>query len=448
MKGGSVMSEFNPIAVFKIGDQESKTPFLDGELIDVIDPNEQPYLWSGLSDEMQTIFYCRIIPIEKRDQYRGYLRDLEKPNKPKCILRPDRLTSEEQEELRDKYAKKTLEEIDESKFDFGEDLTPNPKTEDQNAWTGGNVTVGSGGTYATWATLIADLGTFTSDGIGLQISDVTETTSPVVSNNIGSNTMIFDGGKYNINHINRIMYYGPEGTGVAIIREFNPVRTADAGADFVPAVIITLVDTTITIKIYNSLFDGGGFSGTGLEVADDTPICHVYNNILIDYNGTTSSTGLDIFSAHTSSIIENNTIYNCGIGMNFGSNDCHGLNNAAFENNTDYSSTTLLATFSKCASSDATGSESSLRNLTTSDEFESLVSTDSDFLVPKITGTLYGAGANPTIAGHTTYYNDVTIVTGDVDIGANGIARETGVVIGKKYLTTKVSIGTKVGFFN
>ena len=62
------------IAVFKIGDQESKTPYKDGELIEIIDPNEQGDNFV-LSDEMQTIFLCVKVPINEKALYFAYIQN-------------------------------------------------------------------------------------------------------------------------------------------------------------------------------------------------------------------------------------------------------------------------------------------------------------------------------------------------------------------------------------
>jgi len=410
------------IAVFKIGDQVSSNPYLDGELIEIVDPNEQAGNFV-LSDRMQTIFYCRRIALNKKTQYRNYMK-VNGSGKSKCILRPNKLSKEEKELLRDESAIKPIQNIDESVFDFGDNLNSNAKVKDKNAWVGGSVTVGSDGDYATWALLVADLGTFTSDGTATQISNVTETISSILGNSVSSYTMILDGGNYKINHVNRIMYYTPESsTGTGIIKNFHTVRTADAAANTVPAIVTTDVSTSITYSFYNNKFDGGGFNGRGLDLSDNTPICDVYNNLFINYNGNIGSIGLKTTLVNTSTVISGNTFLNCDIGLDFNSQDMEAQNNASFCTSTDYFSTGSLTMFSKCASSDATGSEAGLQSLVANTVFQSTTSTDVNFLYPVKDEALYGAGANPTISGHDTYFNNYPIILGDVDIGANGLLR-------------------------
>jgi len=132
--------------------------------------------------------------------------------------------------------------------------------------------------------------------------------------------------------------------------------------------------------------------------------------------------GLLVWSTVTANFsIENITSYNNLYGFYFKTNPILGVSNCASYDNTtnDYNGTANIA-FSKCASSDATGSEAGLQSRTFATDFEDAT----DFL-PTTDGALYGAGATVAVSGHIEYLNDITIVTGDVDIGANGLTRST-----------------------
>jgi len=404
------------IAVFKIGDQQSKKPFLDGELIEIIDLDEQVENFT-LSDDMKRIFLC--LPIHRREK--GKFRSYTKPDAAtKCILRPNRLRGPDKRQLRNKNAIKCFKNFDLNLLDIGVDLKPNPPQKDENAWEGGSVTVGSGGTYATWVVCGGDAGTFTSNGTATSISNTTESGTPTFDNAHGVYTMELGGGAFIMSYSgsNHGIRLDQEGTGDILVHSFHYLRTGNAASGVYAAIVIVNMSTTLDLFIFNNTSNGGSFIGSGIRIVDVTPILCVYNNVFLDHNGAASCSGFKTSGGtlNSASILENNTVYNCYLGFEMATNSGHLLNNAAFDNTVDYSSYSSLTTFSKCASSDSTGSESGLHNLIASEVFRSL-----DNLVPIEYGALDGTGVNPTIPGHTHYLNGIPIVLGNVDIGANGV---------------------------
>lgn len=435
------------VVVFKIGDQEAKQPYKDGELVEVIDYNEQieGYI---LSLDMFRIFYCKKIPIERLNFYRSKTRQYDehtdKPPKAQCFLRPERLTKEERENLRNPNAIKDystliedyidcdnldqLETLDESTVDFGDDLEYNPPAEDHNAWVGGAVTVGSGGIYATWTALGADAGTFTSHGTATQISALTYSTNSGFTNTYGIYNMILDGGNYLLTATNRAVHgivWNAEGSSAGNeMRNFNMNRTTNETSG-ISNIYLWGVDNISTINIHHNIINGTHNDTrytNGIRCSDNTPIVNIYSNVIYGCNK-----GMELTQINNSSKVENNTIYDCATyGIGAGNFAISMSNNASFDAGTDYANTGSLLVFSKCASSDATGSEVGLQSLVAATVFQSVTSTDSIFLWPVQGDALDSAGVNPTITGHDTYYNNVSIVEDDVNIGANGIPDGNG----------------------
>ena len=321
----------------------------------------------------------------------------------------------------------------------------------QGSYTFGTVT----SDYATWELAIADLAfPLTGDLTLTGEADATITTGFFVNDvNLAGHTLTFDGGGYSYQHNtgeSLIRIDEPKGAdSQVIIQNWKIKRLVDASPTFHGIVYIYRPQVNSQIfTIRDCSFDMNDKKGHGIiliynlgGVAATTYITNV-----VSWGCTTGSDSLgsayagityydDGFSTYVNCDAENCTIYDCeGVGFEVGSGQGDLKNVACFDNGTDFANTGSLNLFSKCASSDATGSEAGLRNLTAADCFESLTDTDADFLYPKTTGDLYGAGANVSIPGHTEYYNDVTIETDDVDIGAYGIDRDVPPSTGDSWL--------------
>jgi len=328
----------------------------------------------------------------------------------------------------------------------------------QTTWVGGDVTVGDDGDFANWKDILNNIGTFTSNGTATQISDITEAELPYTQASIGTYTQILDGGNYLLTTsiTNHHLQLSQIGTGVLEIRNFHFIRTTNSATGLNACIYINHVgEPDLSVKIHDNIFDGAEYKGSGIRSTTHDQILSIYNNIFFDCVGDSLSAGIKIDSGdgNANSIYENNTIYSCYEGIEINSNDGNALNNAVFDSTgSDYNDTGSLSTFSKCASSDATGSEVGLQSLTAATVFQSLDDTNDFFLWPVADESLHGAGANVTISGHIVYYNGVAILTDDVDIGANGLTDRppppplvTADVL--KRLYTTINLGSQIGSF-
>lgn len=319
------------------------------------------------------------------------------------------------------------------------------------AWTGGNVTVGSGGTYTSWKQLTDFTGTFASNGTATALEASVQTVDITFVNDVGNYEMTLDGDGYGFDHSSTRFGFiiQPTSTGKVYVKNFSFTRSTGASSAYA-AVIIGGASNSGTVYLIDNIFNAGGYSCSGYRINNSAPIVYMYNNIL--YNSGVSSKGVVVDSSdgNVSSIYENNVIFDFAEGFDMNSNTGTLKNNSCFDNSTrDYSDVGSLTAFDKCASSDTTGSEAGLRNLVAATVFQSLTDTDENFLWPVRDESLFGAGVNPTITGHITYYNGVDIVTDDVDVGANGLTPRILVVVVaiKKALSTKINIGSRIGSF-
>jgi hypothetical protein len=322
------------------------------------------------------------------------------------------------------------------------------KVKDINAWVGGAVTVGSAGTYATWVALAADIGTFTSNGTATMISNLTQVAQATFTNTIGIYDMVFNGDQnlLTISHSGSGINWQSEGSSTGNkVMNFKTRRLTNGLATVRAAFEFASIGNTHTINIHHNRIDGNNLTGAGIRPGDGTVILNIYSNIIFDCGnyGMFFSGG----TGNASNKYENLTVLNSGIGIQVNNNAGSMIDIAVFDCATDYSNTGFLSTFSKCASSDATGSEVGLQNLTAATVLQSLVDTSDVFLWPVRDESLFGTGVDPTIVGHTTYYNGVTILTDDVDIGANGLEVRVLLDTLRRILTTQIKIGSKIGNF-
>jgi len=294
---------------------------------------------------------------------------------------------------------------------------------DVMAWNGGPVTVGLnvGDTYASWVLLVADSGLFAASGTATQTTAISNTGQVSIANDVATFTMTLCGENFltTIAHNTNFMLIRPTGTtGNVVLTKFNMKRTINASAA-TRAGINANTNATVPININHCMYNGNSMAaGAGFIISNNTVIVDVSSCAAYDAQQT----------FHCSSGSNKVTIENCtglnasASGINTGGQALHILNCASFDSTgNDYHNTGSETTFTKCASSDLTGSEAGLQSLVAATVFESVISTESDFLVPVEGESLDGTGAAITIAAHTTYLNDVVIVAGDVDIGANGV---------------------------
>ena len=312
----------------------------------------------------------------------------------------------------------------------------------QGSYTFGKVT----SDYATWELAIADLAfPLTGDLTLTGEANATITTGFFVDDvDLNGHTLTFDGGgySYELNAAEALFRIDEprDNNSQVIIQNWKVKRIIDASPTSRGIVHIYRPNKdSQTFIIRDCSFDLNNYKGHGILLIYNrdglSATTYITNVVIWDGTSGTDNYGNSYagimywyqagISTYVNCDAENVVIYDCeGIGFEVGSGQGDLENVACFDNGTDYANTGGLNLFLKDASSDATGSEAGLRNLTAADCFESLTDTDEDFLYPKTTGDLYGAGANVSISGHTQYYNDVTIIENDVDIGAYGIERD------------------------
>lgn len=297
----------------------------------------------------------------------------------------------------------------------------------------GTCTIGAGGdapNYLTWAAFKADLAaTLTGDLTATQVADTTETDPSAFTTALAGYTLRLTSDTNPLGNFTagRISTYTSSTAGAL---KFT-CTSASSGAKIIlnnlnykmggtgVTVYTFLSNTTnITHQVYDCLVNGGGRRLIGLQANAANCVVQVYNYVAANSTSASAAAhtvGLLLSSCHSSSIIENCSFHNFtqtstgyGVGLwNYINSTCVIKNIASFSNEKDYAYGTGAtgglgsATASKCASSDATGSEVALQSLVAADEFESLDIASADFLKLKSTATMKNIGTTPSIGANT-----------------------------------------------
>lgn len=429
----------------KVGDQETAEGsehlgFKDGMPIQIINPNVDNFI---VSDDMKRIFSCIRLPLAMQAEAATWCipnqfgDNIDKSNyrvrsKLFNFKELELATGIENLEV-DLRSKKTVDIIDCSNLDVNslvkDSAILNAPAKDLNAWVGGAVTFGSGGTYLTIVLMAADAGTFTSSGTATLVSSITETSFSNFANNIGIYDLTITGdwingvsatgytisSNYNVTFT---LFWSGSGSGTFSVK--NTKWIALASVEFL-RVNSTSTHTGI-FEVKDNFFDMAAFSSTQVLRVSQSSVCvRCSNNIVVSSRGT--AVKIDASGGHADSIYEGNFLFDCTTGFDFVSEPGKAQDNYT-SGTTCYSNTGGLSVYSKCASSDATGSEVGLQSLAAATVFQSVTPTDANFGVPVFGGALNGTGVNPLIITRTFYYNGIPIVLGDVDIGAKGLARD------------------------
>jgi hypothetical protein len=420
---------------FKVGD--AANGLKHGQPICYIDPANYDVLdySKTLSYNMKRVFLCTRVKKNKFDYVKDLFADgAPKKNKVKWnkIKQDKNIPYNLEEKLLSQDTVEVIDITDEIET-FIEPLTGNEEPViDANAISTGTYTVGTSGDYANRSLFAADLTTLTGDLTGNQISNITENSNSLFNIVLSGYKFVMDGNGYTVNvafdsDLNSIAFNGP---GSATFKNNIYDRTVAAASIITGVFTVINTVTPFTLCIYNNTIINN--SGAVFRQATPNTIVNMYNNIS---NSIAIGIVIDANDDNPNSIFESNTFYNntyAGITINNATSTYN--NNVCFNNSSRNFESIGSATGNNNASSDATaadinwssGSNNQI-NLVAANEFESLVSTDANFLLPVKNGNLNGAGINPIISGHTTYYNGVSIVLGDVDIGAKGLARHADV---------------------
>jgi len=430
--------------VYKVGDKRTASGkehmgVRDGMIIEVIDPEEWPQGEPVISNFMQKAFCIIKHNRSWKQDLRDAATDSGNSNNPQSykVKRKKIDFNEIGNTIGDtaldwKLRCDSLVMIDGTNFDKKIlkntaviDRPLNYICYDYNAITSGSATVGSGGTYATFAIALADLGNLTGDVTFTQITDATETATAGISEDLGGYTLTITSstdhqGSYNngllltMQHNVHMFLLGQEGNGVVDLCCLKTIRTVAPNSSSRAFVLAANISAGVqTIRIYNNIHNGdqGGhmFSST-----DDTPTIYMYDNIsLAGYSGVS----VDLNDGNANSVYENNSFYNhtvAGIKANDGAG-AFGVyrNNICIDNFADFSGISAGATGVNNISGDATADDggwstgsNNLTGLSASSQWVSVVVSDGDsYLKPVANSSAALSGTTPSYA--TTLINGV-----------------------------------------
>lgn len=456
-------------AFIKIGDQrvadgKEHLSVRDGFVVDMVDPNDPNYgpLWFP-SEWMRTVYLCIRAPYSFKDNVRNWLAPIGDESDAvnyRCrsrLLQIHTMPNAAQLKIRNALDNGKVLDLTQTNTAwlfpdwsrqesalwtsqqvyqlFKESSTLNPPAVDDNSISSGSYTIGSGGDYATWALAAADLANLTGALTLTQITAVTESGNIAFAITLGGYTLTCTstahGGnpssamKITLDSALNGFALSQEGPGTLVFDNMFLERVQSVAAN-VYDIGINNILASHTLKICNILISGLGNGGKGIDEKDNTLPISVFNCMVWGKSVGVSKSLL----ANAGTKWENITVYNCGTGVDAGTQAVQLRNVACYGNTTDFANIGSSTGYN-CASDDATAADGNWStgsgNVTNGDpatDFESVTASDgAAFLQPTTGGALYQAGSNVTISGHTDYINGVTIETDDVDIGAKGLAR-------------------------
>ncbi len=370
------MPKYNFISIFfRRGDLQNRK---DMQPVGIVDRNDQVegFGADGFNDE---IYLETIVPLSAKEEILERIEESEKATGGyRWILDNKKFSAKLKKEMyvdnETKATKTKIKPIVFTNKEISKTYMKKTKTfkpvKDVNAWVTGAVTVGGGGgdTYATWTLAMADLGTLTGPIRGTQTTDLLAQGAATFSTDCDGNDVVIDFAKFIQQKTHGSTFFDFKCTNGADIDIKNgDIRfTATGGA--VSPIFVNTCDW-VNVNIHDNKIDGGGVSGVGINLTSAGVKFNVYNNIIHDCN----SHGLSCYTAISAdSVWEGNTVYNCtGGGIRSAGPAPKVIDNASYDNATgDYVNSGNFTIFSKCASSDASGSEAGLQNRTFATDFE------------------------------------------------------------------------------
>jgi len=297
----------------------------------------------------------------------------------------------------------------------------------------GSFEIGIDGDYDNWYLWADALDAGLTDDMSVTAISAfnSPTRAQIDTLNLNGHTLTIDGAGFLTTAISSdaaktcIEIYNITGLGTVNVKNLNMIATCDAttSPDTWFEALLTISVLGNVDQIYNiqdCKFNCNNYKMIGITInAEPTfPYINISNVIAIN---SSDRHGFYIYGSSDNLIIENCNAINNG-GSNFYKDLAGTFKACILRNCTAYNGSGYVnfnfghATLIKCASSDTSGSETILRNRSFNNDFID----DIDYL-PNETGILINNGVNPIIPGHTKYYNDVVIVNGEVDIGANGV---------------------------
>ena len=292
-----------------------------------------------------------------------------------------------------------------------------PIINDVNAVSSGSYTVGSGGDYIAMSLAFADTANLTGNLTFTQISDITETASASVTEDLGGYTFTVTNnvelkGDLNNRFKLRLLHTTDgfdiqcEGPGVFDFGLLNIQSVSNSQLNTMFR--IRSVTTEFTCNIHDNLFDGNSKVYTILNINEATPLINIKNNYFWENKGTFDMVNTP--AINSASRIENNVFYNSSyINLDLTSQLVTLKNNVFIDGAvSDLAGVSNAIAFMN-ATSDATGEDSDFgvginnkTNIVSVDEFISLDDTSPDFLKLKEAATIRNAGIKPSIITNTT----------------------------------------------
>jgi len=448
---------------FKVGDKitapgKEYLGLKDGMPICYIDPNEWPE--GKPQNQDQKAYACCLVPI----QYKQQIIDMCRPNQepghidPKMYRARKKLitlsalqTATKIPDLETKlrehgYKVPTINGM-QVNWDslFKDSTTLNPWSMDNNQITAGTYRIGApGGNYATWALGFADIANLTGNLTFTQISDVTETVSSTITENISTYTLtctsnlspmgdptsgwIIDISAKNF-HAFMLQH---SGSGDVCFSDLYIKRTAvEDNPNY--GLIVSASTSTGKLKIRDCLFDGNGKDGIALYISDLSITCEIYNCYIWDVANTDNGAFWSR-NVNAGNLYENITIYNCAVGIDNENKTMSYKNIALFSNTTNFANN-INSTSNNCgtnaAAVGAATDNNALVNRVAANEFQSVVDTNANFLRLRRTSTLISNGSAPAIAGNNhgirgnprPGFNGTDIGADEYDYGEGGYGR-------------------------
>jgi hypothetical protein len=286
---------------------------------------------------------------------------------------------------------------------------------DRNSISSGAVTYGSGGTYADRVALFADIANLTGNLTATMISDIVQTAIASLNVKLNAHTLTLTSNKWGKNvqangWLNTINESGsgftglqlavPAGDSEGTIRcEYLNEKIAGSGSSAFNYFNGAPSGTAVVIQFFDSIIDGNAIAHSNIGINFNDTNNHIVaklENVIVQLFKTSaqiaSNALASILSRHltligdgTAAVSGYNNVNNSGILDN--------IISFGFAAGYCFRNMTNAGDFSKCASTDTTGSEAALRSLTASNELLSTSISNANYCLVKSGGQCQNGGA-------------------------------------------------------
>jgi hypothetical protein len=290
---------------------------------------------------------------------------------------------------------------------------PVDKQYDLNSVSSGSYTVGTSLNYATWALALADIANLTGDLTFTQQTNITESAAAVMNKNLAGHVLTFTTDQSHLgvqaqgrlktdNFTTAWAWDISIGTGGTLNLSNLNIKRQLASATDCGSLLLRASTGNTTATWKDILIDGIAKATYGIYFLSANLTVNLFNAIIANCQGTGSQASVFVSAVNAASIFHNITIHSAAssghIGIQGLGSGCSAINCAVFGEPTCYAG--ISGTYSKCASSDTSGSESGLRSLTELNQVVSADITSADSFKVKKGGICYDGGSNTVIAGN------------------------------------------------